>query len=207
MHVDLLNPSRYLKSGELAPEGTTFTITRVVLEDLEREDGSVERKGIIFFSEIDKGWVMNVTNAKCLTAMWGQETDRWIKHRVTLVPEVVRVGAEQTTGIRVRGSPDLQQPVSITIKLRKKKAQVRNLVVTGAPTSSSSSSAPKPATPPPVSVRIADMCRVEGLTEQAAIIDFVKRVTGRASSKDLVEDDVAVVKAALEKRKAEAELF
>lgn len=129
MHVDLLNPSRFLKAAEFHGEDVTFTIADVELQELEREDNSKERKGLMSFKETPKLLVLNRTNAKCISAMFGVETDAWRGKRVTFFPAPMKdpFSGEQIAAIRVRGSPDIKEPVSATIKLRKRKAQTMTM--------------------------------------------------------------------------------
>lgn len=61
MDAALLNPSKYLKAVELRGRDVTVTIKAVKIEELEREDNTKEKRGIIYFAEATKGWVLNVT--------------------------------------------------------------------------------------------------------------------------------------------------
>lgn len=123
MDVSLLNPTRYLKSQELKGDAT-FTIARPPwLEELAAEDGEEIEKGLISFKETKKLWVINVTNALCIKAMFGRETDAWVGKRVTLyaAPWTDQMTKEATTCLRVRGSPDLAGDVHFILKLARKK--------------------------------------------------------------------------------------
>lgn len=133
MHADLLHPSRFLKSAEFKGEDVTLTIADVVLEELEREDNSKEMKGIVSFKESPKLLVLNRTNSDCLKAMFGPETEIWKGKRVTFFPSpmVNPFTKENISAIRLRGSPDLSAPVSVSIKLRKRKASVMTMKRTG----------------------------------------------------------------------------
>lgn len=146
MHFKLLNPSKYLGAADFeAPDWKygkepTLTIRHVQLESMEGElpKGSPpgtpapkETKGMITLDESPKGWLMNVTNARCLAAMFGTETNAWIGKRVTLHVEQVLSFGEWVPGVRIHGSPDLPANVAVTIKLRKKKTQTITLVKTG----------------------------------------------------------------------------
>lgn len=137
MHFKLLNPSKYLQATDFeAPDWKlgrepTLTIRQVVLEVMEGEKKDEKKvKGMILLAEVPKGWVMNVTNAKCMAAMWGDETNAWVGKRITLMSEKVYAFGEWVPGIRIKGSPDLAEAKSVTIKLRKK-TEVVNLVKTG----------------------------------------------------------------------------
>lgn len=124
MDVSLLNPSRYLKSAELKGDAT-FTLKAVTLEELEDTEGGKETKGLIHLKETEKLWVINVTNALCIKAMFGRETDGWLGKRVTLfaAPWVDQVTKEPTTCLRVRGSPDIPADITFILKLARKKPQ------------------------------------------------------------------------------------
>ncbi len=130
MNAKLLNPSRFL-GGEDVLTDTTFTIKSITIEELETEEkGKTERKGQLMLVETPKPWLANVTNVKCIVAMFGDETDKWPGKRVTLHAERVLSFGEWVLGARVRGSPDIKAPISVSVKLRKKKTQTINLVPT-----------------------------------------------------------------------------
>lgn len=114
------------KMGDKPLIVTIANVRKVRLESMAPVDGEGGTKkekdrGVVGFKEIDRGWVLNRTNAECLVAMWGAETDAWIGKRVALITTMVRLGGKQELGIRVGGSPDLAQPVTATIKLPRKK--------------------------------------------------------------------------------------
>lgn len=123
MDAALLHPSRFLKSQEFHGEDVTYTIAGIALEDLEDENKKVKTKGIVSFAETKKLLVINRTNSDCIKGMFGRETDAWIGKRVTFYPAPFfdNFTKENTTAIRVRGSPDLKADLSVTIALPKKK--------------------------------------------------------------------------------------
>jgi hypothetical protein len=85
MDYDQLFPGRFLKSGELNGKDVTLTIDSIKLEEMEDQKGK-RMKPIIAFRERKKEWVLNRTNAECLKAMWGRDTNDWLGKRVTLWP-------------------------------------------------------------------------------------------------------------------------
>jgi hypothetical protein len=121
MDARLLFPSKYLKAVEFKGRDATLTVTSVSLEKLAAEDGSVKEKGIVTFKETKKALVLNRTNAQCLIALWGYETDQWVGKRVTLFPATVQAFGAEELAIRVRGSPDLKKDMPIEINLPRKK--------------------------------------------------------------------------------------
>lgn len=143
MDASLLTPSRFIKSADFGGKDTTYTITKIQLDKLEGRKG-IERKGIVFFSETEQGWVLNRTNVECLKGMWGRETDNWLGKRVTLFPEQMRdsFSGEDITGIRVRGSPDLDTDITVTIELPRKKPVQKKMVRTGSAAKGKNGAAP-----------------------------------------------------------------
>lgn len=121
----------YIAAVELGDKRPTLTISDVKLCKLEQEDGRQKDKGIVSFREVDRGWVLNRTNATCLAAMFGEDTEQWIGKRVTLFSTPVKFGPKVEPGIRVAGSPDLAADLDVTVKLPKKKPIVMRMTVTG----------------------------------------------------------------------------
>lgn len=130
MNYRKLIQSDYIAADEFGGSEPTLTITRVQLIKFEDDGGKAKSKGVVSFKERDRAWILNRTNAECLAAMFGHETDGWHGKRVTLCAQSVRFGGETKNGIRIKGSPDLAQPVSFDLKLPKKKAQRVTLVPT-----------------------------------------------------------------------------
>jgi hypothetical protein len=137
MHFDKLFQSRFIKSGLFGGRDVTLTIKAIHAEELDGEDDKKESKVVINFVERPKEWLVNKTNALCLRKMFGAETSKWIGKRVTLFAEPFydNLAKEQTTAIRVRGSPDIPQDMEVLIRLMKRKPQKRALKKTSTDTS------------------------------------------------------------------------
>jgi hypothetical protein len=154
---DELFPGRFLKSGEFKGRDVTLKVRDVDIEDLPdkkgtkvNEDGErVRVRGIISFEKTDKQLVLNRTNGECLKAMFGRNPNDWIGKRVTFFPAVVDAFGEETTAIRVRGSPDLEKDVRFELKLPQKTAKAVTLKKTGqAPAAANGNSRPPAEAPP-----------------------------------------------------------
>lgn len=134
MHFDQLFPGRFLKSGEFKGLDVTLTIQKIFLEEMpDEKTGGVRAKGIIAFEKTPKQWVLNKTNATCLRAMFGVETDEWIGKRVTLYPAPYTdpFTGELGTAIRVRGSPDITVSKPVEIKMHKRRPVSVTMITTG----------------------------------------------------------------------------
>ncbi len=155
MDFDQLFPGRFMKSGEFKGKDVTLTIAKVFLEDMpDDKSGGVRAKGIVAFEKTPKHWVLNKTNATCLRAMFGRETDEWIGKRVTLYPAPYQdpFTGEMGTAIRVRGSPDITVSKPVEIKMHKRKPTSLTMISTGKKTAPQQQaarvSAPLPVDPP-----------------------------------------------------------
>ena len=96
MNIDTAFPSNYLKAADV-DEDTTLTIRDVKIEKL----GDDERP-IAYFDEIDKGLVLNKTNANTIKGMYTSDTDNWTGKKITLFATEVDYAGKQTMAIRVR---------------------------------------------------------------------------------------------------------
>ena len=148
MNWEAMFQSDYIRAVDFGTRIFNGEIAEVRLCKLEDEKTGKEKdKGVVFFKGQPKGWVLCKTNAICLAAMFGPDTEAWVGKHVTLYSATVSVGKEKKPGIRVKGSPDLPKPLPVEIKLPRKKAFTMTMQVTGktAPTPE-----PEPETAPVV---------------------------------------------------------
>lgn len=91
-------PSKYLVANDIPKEGMDVTILHV--EEEKMRDG--KPKPVIFFDELEKGMVCNVTNWKAIAALHGDESDDWTDQRITLYPSVTTFDEEEVDCIRIK---------------------------------------------------------------------------------------------------------
>lgn len=125
-NFDQLYPGRFLKAGEFEGKKVTLTITDAFVEDLEGETG-VKPKAIVTFKETPKALVACKTNGLCLKGMFGSAIADWVGKRVTLFPDTWN----GEPCIRVFGSPDIDAPIGVEIKLPKRKPFTKTMQPTG----------------------------------------------------------------------------
>ena len=107
-HVDLLFPSKYLKSADLRGRDVTITIEEIEpRHELVSKQGK-ELKPIIKMAGKDKMWVLNKTNAQSIAKLHGKEVTDWIGKQITIYPTQISVGGELCDCIRVR--PTVARP-------------------------------------------------------------------------------------------------
>lgn len=101
--VELLYPSKYLRAADLRGRDVTVTIRDIDPRgELQMRNGKKEHKPVVSFKESDKLWVMNVTCARIIAKVHGNEITSWLGKRVTLYPTMVACGGQQVEAIRIR---------------------------------------------------------------------------------------------------------
>lgn len=131
-HFDELYPGRFLK-GKALPRPMTVRILALVGEELEGDDG-VKHKAILKYRAIgpdgqpvDGEMVFAKSNAMLAEAIFGTgDYAQWIGHLVTVGydPNVV-LGKEKVGGLRIVGSPELKQSMTVNVKRPRRKTPDR----------------------------------------------------------------------------------
>jgi hypothetical protein len=98
--------SDFLKADDIGSNFWTATINAVDMKNFD--DGS--RKLFIMFQELDKGLVLNKTNADTIGDLYGRNTDHWTGKQILLFTAPVDYQGKKVQAIRVRG-PAQQQPM------------------------------------------------------------------------------------------------
>src|SRR5271166_1627924 len=92
-------PSNTLTAADIKGHEPTVTIKT---ETFTGRDGKKQPKLRIVFEGKEKAFICNITNAKRIEFMYGDETDDWIGKRITLFVDLVTFGNEVTEAIRVK---------------------------------------------------------------------------------------------------------
>ena len=109
--------NEYLKGDALPEGGRTYTITgkaRILLDDAHK-----------LALELDTGdkWLANITNCTYMARMFGTNVPAdWVGHQVTLAFDPsVTFGKDTVGGIRVIGSPELDQDLTFDFQENSRK--------------------------------------------------------------------------------------
>lgn len=102
-------PSKYLAADADVPDfedgGLVVTISGAKLERVGMGNDAAD-KPVLYFEEIDKGLVLNKTNANVLTDLFGtDDTDEWEGRKVRLYAKDVEYQGKMVRGIRVHTRP------------------------------------------------------------------------------------------------------
>ena len=120
MNINNAFPSKYLKSGDI--EGTDdllLTIDHVSVESVGQDDP--EDKPIVYFQEVEKGLVLNKTNANTIAGLYGPETDAWTGKRIALYATEVAYQGKMTLSLRVRlKAPATSKPAAAPLSAKQR---------------------------------------------------------------------------------------
>lgn len=92
--------SKFLRKEDI-DDDLLVTVKKIALEDMPGEDG--EQRWVVYFRELPKGLVLNVTTIRTFEAAFGGDSDDWIGNKVTLyVDPAVSFKGKIVGGLRIR---------------------------------------------------------------------------------------------------------
>lgn len=94
-------PSKYLKAEEIETD-VTLTVANVVLETLTSREKGEEQKPVMYFTETEKGLILNKTNWGLCAKQYGDESDDWKGKPVTLTVIDVDAFGDVVSAIRIK---------------------------------------------------------------------------------------------------------
>ena len=94
-------PSKYLKADDLQGRSHNVQISHYAIEDVGTDDKPVQ-KPVIYFSNAQKGMVLNRTNGESIGVVLGDEMDVWRGHTLELFPQRVQGPNGMVNAIRCR---------------------------------------------------------------------------------------------------------
>lgn len=95
-----LFPSPYLAAGDVETK-PVVTIKAINKKTMKNRDGEDELKPVIFFNELEKGMVLNKTNAEIIASLYGATLEDWTGERVQLHSVMVEAFGKRQPAIRV----------------------------------------------------------------------------------------------------------
>lgn len=102
MKISQVFPSKYVAAADLNGKTVTLTIKAVTLEEMVTHKDERVKKPVVWFERATKGLVLNVTNAKIIAALYGDETNDWLGQRISIYPTRVKAFGQLQDAIRVR---------------------------------------------------------------------------------------------------------
>ena len=97
MDINKSFPSNYLRACDLNGADAVLEINSVQLEDV-----GDDQKPVVYFAGIDKGLVLNKTNANTIVDLYGTETDAWTAKKIAIFPTQTEFQGKAVECIRVR---------------------------------------------------------------------------------------------------------
>jgi hypothetical protein len=101
MKISAAFPSKYLKAADLNQQDVNVVISKVEIADVGSAE-EPESKPVLYFRGMEKGLVLNKTNAGVIAGLYGDDTDMWTDKPITLYEAQVDFQGKATLAIRVR---------------------------------------------------------------------------------------------------------
>jgi len=149
-HYRSMFDTDYVGVWDLDGRDRIATITKVVAGTVGGQNGrDKERKPIVTLAEFDAPMICNVTNARAIAGMYGNDVRKWKGKRITLYPTTTRFGSDEVECIRVRPKVPRGEPEHVGSRPVDREVRDRQNAAAG--------NAPHPAQP------IADAADAAGL--------------------------------------------
>lgn len=110
--INDLFPSPYIAAADVENK-PVVTIKQFTKKTMKNRDGEDEVKPVIYFNELEKGMVLNKTNADIIASLYGGVLEEWIGERIQLHAVMVEAFGKRALAIRVAE----QKPVADKGKL------------------------------------------------------------------------------------------
>jgi hypothetical protein len=119
-------PKDRIYAADFGGKAVTLTIKSVAPEVLGEGGPSEDKMPVWRFVETDKKFPANLTNGTCARAMFGDDSDEWIGHKITLYPVPDASGmSDDGLCIRVKGSPELERDLVFKARIGRKVQQFK----------------------------------------------------------------------------------
>ena len=92
----------HLGAWDLQGRDVTVTIEDVKAGQLVGEGGKKAKKPILKFVDKEKTMACNVTNARAIASMYGNDTTKWKGQKITIYPTITQFGGKEVECIRIR---------------------------------------------------------------------------------------------------------
>jgi len=102
--------SKYLRAEDLKAE-KKFRIKAVTVEEVGN-DQKKEQKLVVWFTNDERGLVLNKTNNRTIRGAFGDDTKAWEKKIIVIFPTMVDMRGKLTPALRVRIPPPKQAAVA-----------------------------------------------------------------------------------------------
>jgi hypothetical protein len=100
--------SKYFSVSDLKDGEPRVKVGKVEVAELQEKNGATKRKFVILFEGVDKGLVVNKTNAKKFADAYEKQSSKWVGQIVQLYSEDTSFGK----GVRVRPLRKLATPTA-----------------------------------------------------------------------------------------------
>ena len=128
--------SKFFTGDDLVGKKPLYTIEKFYQTELKPDEEGGESQAVIVAKLRESPLMLkvNYTNAACLKAMFGPEFKMSEGKRIVITAERERVGIEQLNTVRIYGSTDIKEDVTVEIKMPFRKHPVKRILKALKPT-------------------------------------------------------------------------
>lgn len=105
-------PSKFVAASDLCGQDVSVVIAGIKIEAVGTDE---EQRPVVYFQGMQKGMVLNRTNARRIEALYGTETDGWVGRPITLYPSETEFGGDTVPCIRVRQQAPMLNQVAAAV--------------------------------------------------------------------------------------------
>ncbi len=98
MDINSCFPSSWIEAADF-PDEQVLTVEEVTIEEVGDDK---DERPVVWFRGLDKGLILNKTNAGTISEMYGTETDEWTGKKVTAYATECQFGAKMVPCVRIR---------------------------------------------------------------------------------------------------------
>ncbi len=108
-NVSDLYPSKFLKAEDLKGRTVKVKIKKVDIEEIGQDK---DQKAVAYFDGVERGLVLNKTNAFAIAEIHGDPTDDWTGKEIEIFSMMVPYQGQNVAAIRIRAVAEPAVPIA-----------------------------------------------------------------------------------------------
>jgi len=112
MDINAAFPSSWLKAADLGGQEVTVSMAAVQIETIG-QGNDADSLPVLSFVGQSKGLILNKTNARSISQLYGTETTGWSGRSITLFPTTTQYGSETRDCIRIKAPAEPAAPAPV----------------------------------------------------------------------------------------------
>ncbi len=107
-NINDLFPSKYLKAADLKGRTIKVEIQKVEIEEVGQDK---TKKPVMYLEGVERGWVLNKTNAVEIAATHGDTMESWAGKEIEIFSQMVPYQGQNVPSIRCRAVAEPEEAI------------------------------------------------------------------------------------------------